>query len=70
MIEHTQPPPNNDNEDYDYDDSNIHIAGKKQRLKTEGMANSGEALTSSQSYHHWMAQELFNCNTPYCQKFL
>jgi hypothetical protein len=31
---------NNDNEDYVYDGSNIHFAGKKQRLKTGGLANS------------------------------
>jgi hypothetical protein len=33
MIEHTHHPPNNDNEDYDYDDSNIHIAGKKAKAE-------------------------------------
>jgi hypothetical protein len=31
---------NNYNEDYAYDGSNILIAGKKQRLKTGGLANS------------------------------
>ena len=38
MIEYTHP--NDDNEGYAYDGSNIHIAGKKQRLKTGGLANS------------------------------
>jgi hypothetical protein len=64
MIEYAQL--NNDNENYHYDGSNIHIAGKKQRLKTGGLANSRGA-TSSQLYHHWMAPELISCNAPYCQ---
>jgi hypothetical protein len=29
-----------DYEDYDYDDNNIHIAAKKQRLKIGGLANN------------------------------
>ena len=57
---------NNDNEDYVYDGSNIQFAGKKQRLKTGGLANS-RGTTSSQLYHHWMAPELISCNAPYCQ---
>jgi hypothetical protein len=57
---------NDYNEDYGYDDSNIHITGKKQRLKTGGLANSRG--TNQQSVIPFLdGMKAVSCNKPYCQ---
>jgi hypothetical protein len=60
VIENTHP--RDDYRDYVYDDNDIHIVIKKQRLKTGELTNSRDT-TLSQPYRHWMAAELVSCNT-------